>query len=565
MKQTVFPSLDKLVASEFIQLQAFPTVAYLPLHIYLGKPANNPSAPYQLGVGRSYEVASTRCIEKVLAHIFASLYQVKQQGFGLGYTEWEAMTLAYQDAMRRKGFSSDRGERLEIVSWKESYPELRSLCDSIDNLGGEITLYVEKPPNSVAVIGAVVHIEKLSYRFGAVATGTHLREAVMEAVENAVAKIILYTHWEGRKTSSPAPWLLTKQQESVSASGVLSYLSLMERERENEMKQESMRSSLTDPPAVLRLDDVLPDAPPLYVCQYEEEEGREKSNHFWMMPEVGSDFAYKSIMPSGKEHTLLSEQYHENSKIHPIQQVEDFIFSPHAITNEMEQVMKAPYKDYRYARHIYPLEDVKMDRTQDVETSILNRRSSARMQVASLSYRQLSHLLYYSYGVTGKQTNKKSGVEIPLRAAPSGGALYPIDLYLLIERVEGIIPGLYYYHPLLHELQLVSEKVRAREVKAFINHPKRVEEAAITILFSGNFKRNQWKYRERGYRILMLDCGHLGQNLLLLSTSLGLVGHGLMGFVDDALNERLYLNGIDESVLYVMCIGPKQEKAQKGS
>ena len=84
-----------------------------------------------------------------------------------------------------------------------------------------------------------------------------------------------------------------------------------------------------------------------------------------------------------------------------------------------------------------------------------------------------------------------------------------------------------------------------------------VHQAAVVVLISGVFQRTKRKYGERGYRYVLLDVGHLGQNIYLACTALGLAVMTTCGFFDEPANELLRLDGIDESMLYVAFIGKK--------
>jgi SagB-type dehydrogenase family enzyme len=257
--------------------------------------------------------------------------------------------------------------------------------------------------------------------------------------------------------------------------------------------------------------------------------------------------------------------YHESSKIQRIHKAEDFIFAPYKIDTELFNIIKQGVKEIPFplTRYMLPNTDGKKEKVS-LEELILKRRSNKPRSDVPISLEDLSHLLQFSYGVTGTVRDKKYQVDLPVRAAPSGGGLYPIDLYFLSRNIEGVEKGIYYYNPHEHSINKVLD-LENEEYLSFIGGASQSELKASSIMFLlvGNFPRNQWKYRERGYRIVHLDCGHLSQTLLLNAVNLQMVAKPIMGFVDDYFNELLNINGIDESVLCLMNVSYQKEGSKE--
>jgi SagB-type dehydrogenase family enzyme len=167
---------------------------------------------------------------------------------------------------------------------------------------------------------------------------------------------------------------------------------------------------------------------------------------------------------------------------------------------------------------------------------------------------QLGRLLHFANGVTdATQRARQSG---RLRAAPSAGALYAGEIYVVAERVGGLPPGSYYYDVRPHALvPLGRGSLLARAARA-LERPAAVERAAALVLLSNVFGRYTWNYADRGYRYALIDTGHIGENLRLATRSAGLREESFPAFHDTALNELLGLDGRAEAVCALSAIGP---------
>jgi SagB-type dehydrogenase family enzyme len=179
------------------------------------------------------------------------------------------------------------------------------------------------------------------------------------------------------------------------------------------------------------------------------------------------------------------------------------------------------------------------------------RRSARSFATTPLPLRELAALLRAGYGITG-ELRAGDGVQ-PLRAAPSGGALYPLELTVGARHVEGLEPGLYHFDPLDDALEKVREGPVA--IAATTPFADIAAEAAAVIVVSAVFWRSRFKYGLRGYRFALLEAGHVAQNILLAAAALELASVPLGGFYDRRVDEVLGVNGVDESALYLLCVG----------
>ena len=205
-----------------------------------------------------------------------------------------------------------------------------------------------------------------------------------------------------------------------------------------------------------------------------------------------------------------------------------------------------PTKTYPAAPRI-PLPDPSGWQALSLEQAIAARRSVRDYTGEPLTLDDLSRLLHAAQGITEPRRS--------FRAAPSAGALYPIELYPLVRDVAGLEPGLYHYAVQEHALELVQAgDLHSTVMQAGLGQSV-LGQAAICFVLSAIFQRTRFKYRERAYRYVLLEAGHVGQNLCLAATGLGLGACTVGAFDDDDLNDLLGLDGQEEAALYVIAVG----------
>lgn len=179
--------------------------------------------------------------------------------------------------------------------------------------------------------------------------------------------------------------------------------------------------------------------------------------------------------------------------------------------------------------------------------SIARRRSIRSYTSDPLSQSQLSRLLYAAAGITEERTE--------FRAAPSAGALYPIETYVLVHDVEDLVPGLYHYAPQDHTLVLLDAGDKRRQATSLGLMQGFLGEAGVVVVLSAIFQRLRWRYRRRSYRYALLEAGHIGQNIYLGATAMGLGVCAVAAFMDDGLNQLLGVDGEREAALYMLAVG----------
>ena len=186
--------------------------------------------------------------------------------------------------------------------------------------------------------------------------------------------------------------------------------------------------------------------------------------------------------------------------------------------------------------------------------AIADRFSCRRFTGAPLALLQLATLLKSAYGIVGRTTT--GDLEMLERPVPSGGGLYPLELYLLVQNVVGVEPGLYHYAALHHTLEQIQALRLSKPVVSslFMEQPYIVE-ASVIIALVALVERSMHKYGDRGYRYILFEAGHVAQNVNLVSSALGLASLNLGGFHDADLASLLQLDLEIEIPLYGMAVG----------
>jgi SagB-type dehydrogenase family enzyme len=192
---------------------------------------------------------------------------------------------------------------------------------------------------------------------------------------------------------------------------------------------------------------------------------------------------------------------------------------------------------------------------QSTLTDLLGHRRSYRdFAQLEMPLAHASELLAAGYGAVAPP---RMGNQTPFlrRTVPSAGGLFPLELYLFSQRVEGLDDGLYHYDVVAHSLQqLRSENLFGTLEPMFYAYPF-MKNANIVIAMAAVFMRTQSKYGPRGYRYILLEAGHVAQNICLRAMELGLESLCMGGFVDSALNGLLNLKLTEEGVVYTVAAG----------
>jgi len=179
------------------------------------------------------------------------------------------------------------------------------------------------------------------------------------------------------------------------------------------------------------------------------------------------------------------------------------------------------------------------------------RESVRSFSSAPISLDTLARLLWSVGGV------RKEEWGFLFRTVPSAGGLYPIETYIMANRVEGLDRGIYHLHIPTFSLELVKSGDHSPALTHAALDQKMVMASAVTLIWTAVIDRCRIKYGERGFRYIYLDAGHAGQNLYLATTGRGLGCCTIGAFFDDEVNDVLGVDGVQETVLYMGVVGKR--------
>jgi len=181
----------------------------------------------------------------------------------------------------------------------------------------------------------------------------------------------------------------------------------------------------------------------------------------------------------------------------------------------------------------------------ELAQTMQQRRSLREFAAKPLSLEMVARLLWAAQGISSPDG---------LRTAPSGGALYPLELHLVAGKVAGLPAGSYRYDPAEHGLtRIVRGDLRPALARAALNQSW-IAEAPAAVVIAAVPRRSTPKYGERGIRYVHIEVGHAGQNLLLQATALDL-GGTVVGAFDDAAVQRLLELPDGEHPLAILPVG----------
>ena len=180
-----------------------------------------------------------------------------------------------------------------------------------------------------------------------------------------------------------------------------------------------------------------------------------------------------------------------------------------------------------------------------IEEAILHRRSVRRYTEEAITLNDLSQLFWAAQGITSEEG---------FRTAPSAGALYPLEVYVVAGGVDGLSDGVYRYRAEGHTLQRICDGDLRENLSECALKQTQITDAAVDIVFAAVFERSTAKYGERGVRYAYIEAGHAAQNVYLQAGALGLGVCAVGAFYEQEVSELLALSD-DETPIYILTIG----------
>ena len=186
-----------------------------------------------------------------------------------------------------------------------------------------------------------------------------------------------------------------------------------------------------------------------------------------------------------------------------------------------------------------------LDGTLSVEASMHRRKSARSYATGALTIAEVSQLLWAAQGI-----NRQNG----MRTAPSAGALYPLEVYLVAGNVDDLPPGVYHYHPHEHALELITGGDLRPDLARAALRQSCIENGAIDLVLAGVYERTSIKYGSRASRYVHMEIGHAAQNIYLQAVALDL-GTVVVGAFDDERVQRTLMMKDNEAPLCIMPVG----------
>lgn len=189
----------------------------------------------------------------------------------------------------------------------------------------------------------------------------------------------------------------------------------------------------------------------------------------------------------------------------------------------------------------------------DFRQAMEQRATLRRYSQTELSMEELSYLLWVTQGV--KSISDRPATN---RVVPSAGSRHAFETYILINRVGSLEPGLYRYSALKHIIYLINNEAGINEeLTTACKSQSHIRTSAATFFWAADMDRMTWRYSERAYRYVLLDAGHVCQNLYLAAESIQCGVCGIAAYDDDLLNAALGVDGDKVITVYAATIGKR--------
>jgi SagB-type dehydrogenase family enzyme len=226
-------------------------------------------------------------------------------------------------------------------------------------------------------------------------------------------------------------------------------------------------------------------------------------------------------------------------------------FAPYAILSQDSS------KDTGQQKAIQ-LPSPRFDSPCSVEKALLTRRSVRAFKDESINLAMLSQLVWAAQGITLKMDTPQNWAWGPWqggkRTAPSAGALYPLEVYVVVGNVDGLNPGVYKYKPQTHQLLKVGAGDRRSELATAAVGQKWIQSSPCVFVIGAVYSRTEVKYGERAARYVHIEVGHAVENLCLQALALDLGTTMVGAFKDDEVKKILGMLA-EEQPLAIVPVG----------
>lgn len=191
------------------------------------------------------------------------------------------------------------------------------------------------------------------------------------------------------------------------------------------------------------------------------------------------------------------------------------------------------------------------------------RRTIRQARPEPVTVEQLADCLFSGMGITGSRTNCVG--ELPLSMTPSGGARNPYEAYVFAKTVEGVPPGVYHYSALQHTLERIAD-IGPHDITTIIGGQEWGEGQPCLILLCAHMERTMWKYEDpNAYRVVLIEAGHIGQNIMLTATNYGLSACPTAAIDHMRARSIVGLTEITQAPIYALTLGVPDLGATAGA
>jgi SagB-type dehydrogenase family enzyme len=197
-----------------------------------------------------------------------------------------------------------------------------------------------------------------------------------------------------------------------------------------------------------------------------------------------------------------------------------------------------------------PLPTPSLKSNTSIEEALAGRRSIRRYKDEALELKEMAQLLWAAQGITSTESGG--------RTAPSAGALYPLELYVVCGKINTLPAGIYHYNAADHYLKQLVAGDELESLSAAAHHQGAINRSAAVIVIAADYGRTTRKYKEKGIRFVDMEAGHAAQNICLQAISLN-IGTVTMGAFKDSLVKQLLTLPENQVPLYLLPVGKKRE------
>lgn len=257
---------------------------------------------------------------------------------------------------------------------------------------------------------------------------------------------------------------------------------------------------------------------------------------------------FKKMIKTIEHAPTIMDIYHQKS------QNGSFMLDQDGYKNRPKEWKKVYFKTYpRLAKKFLKIGYL----DKKIKNLIAFRNSTRKFSQNKFpTFSDISTLLYYSAGIVHPDKN----IDLSTRSYPSAGARYPIEVYIVVLKANDIDRGLYHYNVLDNTFEILTRKSYSQWYKKTIgNTPEKLKDSHILVILTGIFYRSKMMYGERSYRYILLEAGHLAQNICLLASQFNMRACPVGEFIDSEVENELDITFQKESVLYMISLGKLAE------